>query len=132
MKIVITGGRLFDDKEMMFHVLDKIHKKTPIEKIAHGDCTGADMLAREWGLDRGLTVVAYPAVWTSGGDAGEKRNEYMFTDFQPDYILAFPGGTGTKNSIKFAKRKGYNIVYAQKLNQKRSKSKFNNVVALGS
>jgi len=131
MKIVITGGRFFDDKEMMFYVLDKIHKKTPIEKIAHGDCTGADLLAREWGLDKGLTVVAYPAVWTSGNDAGEKRNDYMFSNFEPDYVLAFPGGTGTKNSIKFAKRKGYNIVYAQKLNQKRSKSKFNKE-ALGS
>jgi len=31
MKIIITGGRDFSDKEMMFKTLDRIHKKTPIE-----------------------------------------------------------------------------------------------------
>lgn len=121
MRIVITGGRHFDNKELMFRVLDKIHKKTPIDKLAHGDCTGADKLAREWGLDNGISVIAYPATWTIGENAGEKRNEFMFKDFEPDYVLAFPGGTGTKDSIKFAKQKGYNVVYAEKLKGRKKK-----------
>lgn len=117
MKIVVTGGRLFDDKEMMYKVLGKIHNKTPIESLAHGDCTGADELAREWALDAGITAVGYPAAWNIGTNAGEKRNEYMLKNFQPDYVLAFPGGSGTADAVKFAKQKGYKVLFAEKIGE---------------
>lgn len=121
MKIIITGGRDFRDKEMMFKTLDRIHKKTPIEKLGHGDATGADSLAREWGLNNSVTVVGYPAAWSIGKNSGETRNLYMFKDFSPDYILAFPGGQGTKDSINFAKKMGYKVVYAKKTPTKKIK-----------
>jgi hypothetical protein len=109
MNVVITGGRHFKDRKMMWETLNKIHQETPIERLAHGACTGADNLAREWAIENGLTAVGYPADWHIGKKAGPMRNAYMLQQEQPDLVVAFPGGRGTQNAIDFAKKMGYTI-----------------------
>ena len=115
MNVVITGGRHFKDKKMMFSVLDKIHETNPIVRLAHGGCTGADNLAREWALEKGITSVSYPADWHIGKKAGPMRNAFMLQKEQPEYVVAFPGGRGTQNAIQFAEKMGYVVIDAEKV-----------------
>ena len=115
MNVVITGGRHFKDKKMMFSVLDKIHETNPIVRLAHGGCTGADNLAREWALQNEVVSVSYPADWHLGEKAGPMRNAFMLEKEQPEFVIAFPGGKGTQNAIQFAKRMGYDVIYAAEI-----------------
>lgn len=108
MIIVVCGGRQYRNKENVFRVLDEIHAATPITQLRQGGATGADALAHQWAIARGVTVRAYPAMWRlEGRAAGPLRNARMLlpdpdTGFRPAVVLAFPGGTGTGNMLKQA------------------------------
>jgi UDP-N-acetylmuramoylalanine-D-glutamate ligase len=59
----------------------------------------------EWG---GLEV--YPADWKlHGKSAGHIRNQQMLDESKPDIVIAFPGGRGTANMIKRAKKAGVEV-----------------------
>src|SRR5689334_16403693 len=48
-RVLVTGGRDYDDAELVFRTLDQIHIDTPITLIIEGACpTGADAHARAW------------------------------------------------------------------------------------
>jgi hypothetical protein len=115
MKILITGGRNYKNKKLLYSVLDYINEQTPIESLAHGDCTGADLLAKEWCLAKSIKSTAYPADWSIGKKAGPMRNAYMLKDFEPDMVLAFDGGRGTANAIQFAKKMGFPVTFANEV-----------------
>lgn len=98
-KVIITGGRDFNNASLVFDVLERIDA----DVIIHGDCSGADTLAAKYGKFKGLTVLNYPAKWSVHGKAaGPIRNREMI-ELHPDAILiAFPGGRGTEDCIKQA------------------------------
>ena len=75
--------------------------------IIHGAARGADSLADDYGSERGLRVIRYPADWnTHKKAAGPIRNRLMLTDGQPHVIVAFPGGNGTADMIRQGKKAG--------------------------
>jgi hypothetical protein len=39
----------------------------------------------------------------------------MLEKEQPEFVIAFPGGRGTQNAIQFAKRMGYDVIYAAEI-----------------
>lgn len=111
-KILVTGGRKYSNKEYVYRCLDKFLKRFDVT-IIHGAATGLDTLADSWAKDRDQKSIPYPANWrdmskpckvkyNSGGAynalAGFKRNELMLTE-SPDLCLAFPGGEGTKDMV---------------------------------
>lgn len=101
MKILVTGGRHYADREHVFDALDRLK---PTE-IAQGGATGADRLARIYARQNNVPCRTWRADWKQyGRAAGPIRNEQMLLDFDPDLVLAFPGGTGTAGMVKIAKR----------------------------
>lgn len=44
-----------------------------------------------------------------GAAAGPVRNRWML-DLEPDLVIAFPGGKGTKNMIEQAKKRGVPVM----------------------
>jgi hypothetical protein len=62
---------------------------------------GADQLARDYAIDRGLKDVPFPAPWTRYGHAaGAIRNQQMIDEGKPDIAIAFPGNTGTADMTR--------------------------------
>lgn len=107
MRLLVCGGRDFDDREFVFHALDKVHAKRPIECLIHGAARGADTLAADWALDRGVLCNAYPADWERDGrGAGPIRNQRMLDQGKPDGVVAFAGGRGTADMVRRANAAG--------------------------
>jgi len=46
-KIIVCGGRNYDDRDQLFRILDAAHLMNPIILLIHGDASGADTLAKE-------------------------------------------------------------------------------------
>jgi hypothetical protein len=114
MKAVVAGGRFFDDEEMLFDVMDSLKKRFDIKSICHGAASGADTLAGKWAKLRGVPVKEFPAQWAKfGRSAGPRRNLQMLKEFNPDILVAFPGGTGTKDMIEKARAAKIQIVLIQ-------------------
>jgi hypothetical protein len=115
-RILVCGGRDFDNKEFVFDRLDMLDGKLDgIDVIINGGAKGADTLATRWAKIRGIDVVTFEAKWkTYGKSAGAIRNAQMLTDGKPDLVVAFPGGKGTINMIRQAKKKGITILVVSK------------------
>lgn len=104
MRVLVCGGRDFDDKVAMDSWLDLIHAKTPITAIINGGARGADSLASVWARSRHVDLHVYMADWERyNKSAGPIRNGIMITEGKPDLVVAFPGGKGTANMIEQAK-----------------------------
>lgn len=118
MKIVVTGGRDYRDRHLVFEFLDELHasSKGPISQVIHGACgwdgdrgwscvpwrlKGADRWADEWATERNVYLKRLPARWDSGPMGGPIRNG-MLLDLKPDLVVAFPGGRGTANCVRQA------------------------------
>jgi hypothetical protein len=124
MRIVVTGGRAYPDREHIFAALEAIHRVTPITALAHGDAgeigpltgrlRGADRLAGVWAETKGIEVVPYPVTredWKAyGRGAGPRRNRIMLEHFKPDAVVAFPGGNGTADCRRAARERGIEIL----------------------
>lgn len=104
--LIVCGGRDFSDWPYLNSVLDDIHKRRGIVRIIHGAANGADTFAGRWARSRGIEVVACEARWgVHGKAAGPMRNAYMLS-WEPDGVVAFPGGRGTADMVKQARENG--------------------------
>ena len=112
-RVLVTGGRDYDDRERGFRVLDRALKAaTMAEKsfvLIHGNARGADKLSSLWASMRKDRVEerVYPADWsTHGRSAGPIRNQKMLTKESPHVIIAFEGGKGTAHMVSIGKKAG--------------------------
>ena len=114
-KLLVCGGRDYTDKEAVWNLLDRAHAKFNITHLIHGDAKGVDRLAGEWANARGVQEVSCPANWARFKNAaGPIRNQYM-AELDPNALIAFPGGKGTKNMVEQAARHGITVYSASKL-----------------
>lgn len=110
MRVLVTGGRDFHDRELVFPTLDRLHDTYRFTVLIHGDASGADRLSGEWASERGVKVEAQPADWKRyGRAAGPIRNQQMLQE-KPGLVVAFPGGKGTADMVKRAKAAGLEVV----------------------
>jgi hypothetical protein len=109
MKILVTGGRDFGDRNLLFSGLDRIHAETPITMIIHGGAKGADALASEWAASRGVPVEVFKPNWRLGRHAGLQRNSDMLAS-KPELVVAAPGGKGTADMVAKAKKASLKVV----------------------
>lgn len=102
-RVLVCGGRDYEDRGSLFKVLDAAHYYNPFECLIHGAARGADTLAGDWALARDVLCNAYPADWEKDGrSAGPVRNQRMLDQGKPDMVIAFPGGRGTADMIRRA------------------------------
>lgn len=114
MRVLVCGGRDYSDFDRVVKILDYVvllaGSKTDLS-ICQGGAAGADDLARQWSRLRAVRCTEYPADWKlHGRSAGPIRNCWMLNDFQPDLVLAFPGGRGTQNMCDQARKAGVQVM----------------------
>ncbi len=95
MRLAVTGGLVYTDRAHVYAILDALH---PVE-LAHGGAVGADSLAHDWSIARGVARRVYKAKWSLGGWGGPIRNGFMLDDFRPDLLVVFSGDRGTFNCL---------------------------------
>ena len=117
-RVLVCGGRDFDDAERVWSVLDHYHREAGgFEALISGSARGADTIAAEWADARGIRVLPFPADWNDlhaqpcvtrrreNGDfynalAGLNRNTRMLREGLPTLVIAFPGGSGTADMVR--------------------------------
>lgn len=110
-KVLICGGRDFCDLELFNRVMVQIRPWLAKDFcIINGFARGADRLAHIWAFTEGVPSICVPANWDYyGNSAGPIRNEWMLEYCEPDLVVAFPGGTGTRNMITLSRCRGIDI-----------------------
>lgn len=110
MKVLVCGGRMFDQPKVIGRALAAIHLETPIELIVTGGANGADRLAENWAEHNRIALCVFPANWRfDGRAAGPLRNARMVAFAKPDLVVAFPGGRGTYDMIARARAAGVEV-----------------------
>lgn len=116
-RAIIAGGRNLLLTARHYDWLTAIHAIDPITEVVCGCCTGADDGGRLWALNRSIPVKEFPAKWDELGDsAGPIRNQqmarYVAEGLTSGVCILFPGGKGTANMRKTAKRfRIHTIIY---------------------
>jgi hypothetical protein len=111
-KLIIAGGRGFNDYELLKRKCDKILAKIkrPITIIS-GTASGADKMGERYAKERGHNLVLMPADWKGPKKkgAGYQRNSDM-ADVADACVTFWDGRSpGTKMMIDLAKRKGLKL-----------------------
>jgi hypothetical protein len=113
MRVLVTGGRGFSNRTLLFATLDRLHASHAFTALVHGGASGADRLAGEWAASRGIPVKVHPADWQKyGRAAGPVRNQRMIAE-KPDMVVAFPGGRGTADMVRRARQAGIELVVVE-------------------
>lgn len=103
MRVLVCGGRHFEDAERVRHQLACLHGRKPITVLIHGSVTGAGVAAEIWARRNGIALVRYPPNWEFYGKKAEGlRNTFMIEDSRPDLVVAFPGGRHTTDLVQRA------------------------------
>lgn len=103
MKVIIAGGRDFDDFNLLCEKCDHILSQQTDIEIVSGTANGADKLGEKYAIQKGHTIKQFPADWEKHGRrAGYKRNLEMAA--YADALIAFWDGhsRGTKHMIDIA------------------------------
>lgn len=100
---LVTGGRSFTDRFFVYERLDEARAALGITELVHGGARGADTLAKDWAVSRGIPHHPEPVDEESwqrlGGRAGNARNSFMLRKWSPGVVIGFPGGTGTTDMV---------------------------------
>jgi hypothetical protein len=109
-KVIIAGGREFDDYKLLCDKCDTILSNQRNVEIVCGMARGADLLGKKYAESRGYPVKEFPAEWDKlGKSAGIVRNIQM-RDYADALICFWDGkSTGTAHMIKAAEAKGMKI-----------------------
>lgn len=108
MKVIIAGGREFNNYKLLCEVCDGMSYKDL--EIVSGVARGADKLGVKYAEERGYKIKEFPANWNKyGRSAGPIRNNEM--SLYADALIAFWDGKskGTGNMIKLAKKRNLKL-----------------------
>ncbi len=109
MRVLICGGRDYCDRKTFFATVGDLVGSQDV--VIHGGAKGADHLAAEYCAYFKIAAMVFPADWSKHGkSAGPKRNQLMLDDGKPDLVVAFPGGRGTADMVRRAKKAGVKVV----------------------
>ena len=109
MKLIIAGGRDYQFTQRDEYALGYLRHHFYIEEVVSGGAGGADKCGEEWAMIHGIPVKKFVADWDKHGKAaGPLRNEEMAK--YASALVAFPGGRGTANMVKQAKKHRINIL----------------------
>lgn len=92
-------------------VLDDILDWVGSVFVIDGAAPGADSQGYTWRLYAQQAGQRFPADWDKHGkSAGSIRNQLMLFEGKPDIVVAFPGGVGTADMVRKAKRAGVPVL----------------------
>ena len=110
-KVIIAGGRNFNDYERLKRDCDKllINKRNMGYRIIiiSGTAQGADTLGEQYAKEKGYEVLRFPADWTTyGKKAGYIRNIEMSQHADACICFWDNFSRGTRHMIETARKKG--------------------------
>ena len=118
-RIIICGGRHFDDysrlESVMNDVMSKIAPWRDVIEIVSGHCEGADQLGELYASNHDLPCKVFPAQWEKyGRSAGPIRNSEMVnyaSEAEMPVVVAFrsPRTKGTNDTVKKAEKHGFKV-----------------------
>lgn len=124
MEIIVTGGRKYANKKLVWTKL----RDLGATRVIQGEATGADRLAKEYAQWAGIfnEKDCYPADWKDltqpdarikngpygpyDAQAGNRRNRRMLIENPNATVVAFPGGSGTADCVRAAKKLGMKVI----------------------
>ncbi len=109
-KVIIAGGRNFDDFNRLCKVCDEFLQDQNHIEIVSGAYKGADLLGERYAAEQNHPIKQFPADWRRyGKSAGLKRNTEMAA--YADALIAFWDGEskGTKHMIELATQAGFKV-----------------------
>jgi hypothetical protein len=115
MRVLVTGGRYFNESYYVASKLDQLHAELGFDWLIHGAAkSGVDLFAHYWCRQKhGVhedAVPINPYEWdTFGKMAGSIRNRRMLLRHEPKLVIAFPGMGGTADCIKQAEELGIEV-----------------------
>lgn len=116
MRVLVTGGRYYADREKVWHELGELRHQNSNLVVIQGGATGADKLAIEWWIAHDdinvicITEEVTQEEWERYGRmAGHIRNQRMLDKYAPNLVLAFHGGRGTADMVRRAKQAGVEV-----------------------
>lgn len=115
MRLILAGGRHFDDSRMVSDALSALNRIRPFAVLIHGGCPGIGIPAEAWGRRHGIHIVRYPPPRAGSRVDNERRDEFMISDGRPDLLLAFPGGRRTQRLCSLAAQAGVERIEAAML-----------------
>ncbi len=102
-RVLVTGGRDYADRDTLFAALDLLHEKRVISLVIHGAAKGADTFAGEWAASRGVPALPFPVPKVDWhrfpGRAGNMRNQRQLDEGKPNVVVRAPGGAGTLDMV---------------------------------
>lgn len=106
--VLVCGGRDYANRAAVWAALDSVASYHPGFALVQGGARGADALARAWAAAHGHPCFTADAHWDyyGRGRAGPLRNGWMLTFMRPDFVLHFPGGSGTTDMVRRARKMG--------------------------
>lgn len=106
MKVLVCGGRDFQNENFVWESLDAI----VIDLLIEGGANGADKCAHDYAVQMRIPHLTVPANWPLyGKKAGILRNIKMLKEYRPDLVVAFPGGNGTAHMVRIAREAGVEV-----------------------
>jgi hypothetical protein len=109
MKVIIAGGRDFDNYILLREKCDELIESN-LTEIVSGGARGTDKLGEQYSKEKGFDLKIFPADWNKHGKgAGHIRNRQM-ADYG-EMLIAFWDGksSGTKNMIENSKKLGLTV-----------------------
>ena len=105
MNLIIAGGRLFNNYQLLKNSVDKLCKNHKITNIISGKAKGADSLGEKYAKERDINIIAKEADWNLfGKSAGYRRNVEM-ANIATHAIVFWDGESkGSKHMIDIMKQ----------------------------
>lgn len=113
MKVIIAGGRDYDNYEVLLAAVEE--SQFDITTVVSGGAKGADALGERYANEMKKSLLVFEADWkTYGRGAGSVRNKKMAEN--ADALIAIWNGEsrGTKHMIETATKKGL-LVYVKRV-----------------
>ena len=109
-KVIIAGGRDFDDYIKLKKSCDRLLANKDNIEIVSGTAKGADIIGERYADLWGYKLTRFPADWDQHGKAaGHIRNRQM-AEYADALIIFWDGSSrGSRNMIDEAKKKGLQI-----------------------
>jgi len=114
MRLIIAGGRDFNDYDLLCDEVSRFIGNTSDVTIVSGLARGADTLGCKYAQEAGYHIDGFAAEWNKyGRGAGLKRNKLMAKN--ADSLIAFWDGNsrGTMHMIDYAHEKGLKVKVVQ-------------------
>jgi predicted Rossmann fold nucleotide-binding protein DprA/Smf involved in DNA uptake len=105
LKVIVAGGRDFENYNLLAEKLDILFSKTADVVIVSGMAKGVDSLAVKYAEENKLRVSEFPANWNKFGNASGFRRNVEIARFADACVCFWDGkSAGTKHMIDTAKR----------------------------